>query len=442
MRLLTVRRRRNRLDIALAHEQVLAPVELDLETGLRQVEDAVAGTNGAHVGTHQRYFAPDASLRRGRRRGRDEQPGPRLAFAILGVLDDDPVAGEPDLFLGGPLSSCLRLVLRRRAHQPIVARDEPRTRPRISQTASHGTRRPRRAERAYLLVGCTPVNAGDLVDEAVKTLKASPAIDHWQRDRELIEAEDLLGHAIGTEDFDRDTAVSPGARRRFERMIERREKGEPVQLIKGYAIFRGLEILARPGVFVPRDSTEFLAEQAVRRVRRRRQPVLVDVATGGGGIALAVVNEVRRARVYGTDISPEAIRVARANARKLRLPATFVVGDLFGGLPKHLRGGVDVVTLHPPYVARSELRELPEEIRRWEPAHTLTDRSPDGLRIVERSTTEAPEWLRPGGWLLIEVSPDRARAVRSVMQRTGFRDVRSTMDREFKVTRVLVGRSP
>ena len=170
--------------------------------------------------------------------------------------------------------------------------------------------------------------------------------------------------------------------------------------------------------------------------------MLVDVATGGGGIALAVVNEVRRARVYGTDISADAIRVARANARKLRLPSTFVVGDLFGGLPKHLRGGVDVVTLHPPYVARSELRELPEEIRRWEPAHTLTDRSPDGLRIVERSTIEAPAWLRPGGWLLIEVSPDRARAVRSVMQRTGFRDVRSTMDRGFKVTRVLVGRSP
>ena len=427
MRLPAVRGRRDRLDIALAQEQVLAPIELDLQTGLRQVEDAVAGTNGADVRTDERDLAPDATLRRGRRRGRDEQPGPRLAFAILGVLNDDPVAGEPDLFLGGPLSSRFRLVFRRRAHQAIVARGEPRT---------------PSADLADRLVGCTPVNAGDLVDEAVKTLKASPAIDHWQRDRELIEAEDLLGHAIGTEDFDRDTEVSSGARRRFERMIERRAKGEPVQLIKGYAIFRGLDVLARPGVFVPRDSTEFLAEQAVRRVRRRRQPVLVDVATGGGGIALAVVNEVRRARVYGTDISPEAIRVARANARKLRLPATFVVGDLFGGLPKHLRGGVDVVTLHPPYVARSELRELPEEIRRWEPAHTLTDRSPDGLRIVERSTTEAPAWLRPGGWLLIEVSPDRARAVRSVLQRTGFRDVRSTMDRGFKVTRVLVGRSP
>jgi release factor glutamine methyltransferase len=286
------------------------------------------------------------------------------------------------------------------------------------------------------------VNAGELLDHAEKKLKASPAIDHWQRDRELIEAEDLLAHALGVDDVDRDTEVPPGAYRRFERMIDRRAHGEPVQLIKGYAIFRGLEVIARPGVFVPRDSTEFLAEQAIRRLRRRRRPVLVDVATGGGTIALAVVNEVRRARAYGTDISPDAIRVARANARDLRLPATFVVGDLFAALPKEIRGRVDVMTLHPPYVARNELRDLPDEVRRWEPAHTLTDRSRDGLGLIERTTAEAGEWLVPGGWLLIEVSPDRARSVRSVMQRSGFRDVRSTADRSFKVTRVVVGRWP
>lgn len=278
----------------------------------------------------------------------------------------------------------------------------------------------------------------------MERLTASSAIDHWQRDRELIEAEDLLAHALnielGTDELDRELPVTAAARRRFERMVDRRVKGEPVQLIKGFAVFRGMEIGARPGVFVPRDSSEFLAEQAIRRLRRRRRPVLVDVATGGGTIALAAANEVPGVRAFGTDISANAVRVARRNAAALRLRATFGVGDLFGGVPSKLKGRVDVVTLHPPYVPKGELRDLPDEIRRWEPAHTLSDRSVDGLGLIGRTASEAGEWLKPGGWLLIEVSPDRSRAVASVMRKGGFTDVRSTVDEGFKVTRVMVGR--
>jgi release factor glutamine methyltransferase len=225
-------------------------------------------------------------------------------------------------------------------------------------------------------------------------------------------------------------------------MIARRATGEPVQLITGHAVFRGLEIVARPGVFVPRDSTEYLAEQAVRRLHGRRRPVAVDLATGGGTVALAIANEVRGVRVFGTDISLTAVRVARENAGRLHLRATFIKGDLFGGLPARLERLVDVITLHPPYVARDELRELPEEIRRFEPVHTLSDRSPDGLGLVGRAASEGPRWLRPGGWLLIEVSPDRSRSVASVLRRNDFGDIRSTMDRGFRVTRVLVGRWP
>ena len=193
-------------------------------------------------------------------------------------------------------------------------------------------------------------------------------------------------------------------------------------------------------MFVPRDSTEFLAEQAIRRLHGRRRPVAVDLATGGGAVALSIANEVPGARVFGSDISAAAVRVARHNAEGLRLRATFAKGDLFGALPRSIAGQVDVITLHPPYVARGELRDLPEEILRFEPVHTLTDQSFDGLGLVGRAVAEAPAWLRPGGWLLIEVSPDRARPVASVMRKGGFADVRSTMDRGFKVTRVLVGR--
>jgi release factor glutamine methyltransferase len=284
------------------------------------------------------------------------------------------------------------------------------------------------------------MNASEVLSDAVDTLKASTAIDHWQRDREQIEANELLCFAMGVERVRPRDDVPPAIRRRFVRMIDRRASGEPVQLIMGHAVFRGLEIEARPGVFVPRDSTEFLAEQAIRRLHGRRRPIAIDLATGGGAVALSIANEVPRARVFGSDISDAAVRVARHNAEALRLRATFARGDLFGGLPRRIAGEVDVITLHPPYVARGELRELPEEILRFEPVHTLTDQSLDGLGLVGRSVAEAPAWLRPGGWLLIEVSPDRARPVASVMRRGGFADVRSTMDRGFKVTRVLVGR--
>jgi release factor glutamine methyltransferase len=284
------------------------------------------------------------------------------------------------------------------------------------------------------------MNASEVLADAVSTLKASSAIDHWQRDREQIEAEELLRFAMGVDRVRPRDEVPAAIRRKFGRMIDRRASGEPVQLIIGHAVFRGLEIEARPGVFVPRDSTEFLAEQAIRRLHGRRRPVAVDLATGGGAVALSIADEVPGARVFGSDISAAAVRVARHNAEGLRLRATFVRGDLFGALPRRIVGEVDVITLHPPYVARGELRELPEEILRFEPVHTLTDQSLDGLGLVGRTVAEAPAWLRPGGWLLIEVSPDRARPVASVMRKGGFTDVRSTMDRGFKVTRVLVGR--
>jgi release factor glutamine methyltransferase len=285
------------------------------------------------------------------------------------------------------------------------------------------------------------VRARRVIDGAVRTLKASPSIDHWQKGRERIEAEDLLGFVLG-EDPDPTDAVSDRDRRRFERLVERRAGGEPIPYIKGFTEFRGIELTVVPGVFVPRDSSEFLAEQAIRRLRRRKKPVLVDLATGGGTIALSVADEVPGTAVYGTDLSVDAIRLARKNAKRLDLHARFVAGDLFEALPRKLRGRVDVITLHPPYVARDEIETLPDEIREWEPVHTLTDRSADGLGLIRRSVREAPDWLRPGGWLLMEVDPDRAREVIPVYRRGGFRDVRSTKGGPLRVTRVIVGRNP
>jgi release factor glutamine methyltransferase len=286
------------------------------------------------------------------------------------------------------------------------------------------------------------MRARRLVDDAVKTLKASAAIDHWQRGRERIEAEELLTHVYGGEEPDRGDEVPDARARRFLSLIERRATGEPIPYIKGYTEFRGLELRVVPGVFVPRDSSEFLAEQAVRRLRRRHDPVYVDLATGGGTIALAVANEVLRVSVFGSDIARDSVEVARRNARRLDLKARFVVGDLFDALPNKLKGSVDVITLHPPYVAREELHDLPQEIKEWEPIHTLTDHSEDGLGLLTRAVAESPAWLGRTGWLLVEVSPDRARSVKKVFERGGFRDVQVTKGGDLQVTRVIVGRRP
>ncbi|HJR98681.1 MAG TPA: HemK/PrmC family methyltransferase [Actinomycetota bacterium] len=285
------------------------------------------------------------------------------------------------------------------------------------------------------------MEARRVLARAVKQLKASPAIDHWQRGRERIEAEDLLAYVLG-DDPESSDEVSEKDRRRFEALIDRRATGEPIPYIKGYSEFRDIELVTKPGVFVPRDSSEFLAEQAVRRLRKRKSPVLVDLATGGGPIALAVADEVPKAEVWGTDVAKDAVKLARKNAKALSLHARFEVGDLFGGLPERLRGSVDVITLHPPYVPASEIDDLPDEIREWEPPHTLTDRSADGLGLIGRTAAEAPTWLRSNGWLLLEVSPDRAKEVKRVLAEGGFRDVRSTKGGELKVTRVIVGRRP
>ena len=197
------------------------------------------------------------------------------------------------------------------------------------------------------------MKARTVLDDAVKVLKASPAIDHWQRGRERIEAEDLLWHVLGEEPDPRDE-VSAEQRRAFDELVRRRATGEPIPFIKGYTEFRGIDLHVRPGVFVPRDASEFLAEQAIRRLRGRARPVHLDLATGAGTIALAVANEVRKASVIGTDLSADATKLARANAKRLGLRARFFTGDLFDGLPRTLRGHGG--RRHAPPAVRADAR--------------------------------------------------------------------------------------
>jgi release factor glutamine methyltransferase len=279
----------------------------------------------------------------------------------------------------------------------------------------------------------------EVLREAVRALKESDAIEHPHQGKERYDAEELLQFVLG-EEPDGGRALSGDDYRRFRRLLSRRASGEPVAYLTGRTEFDGLTLGVGRGAFIPRESSEFMVAQAVRRLRRRNAPVLVDLATGIGPVALAVAARVPSARVFGIDLFARPVARARRNAGALGLGnVRFLRGDLFSPLPSEIRGAVDVFTVHPPYVGRRELRQLPAEIRDFEPAESLTDRSRDGMALLGRVVAGAPEWLRPGGWLLVEVSPDRSRTVAGVMRRGGMADVRSTKG-PVPVSRVVVGR--
>jgi release factor glutamine methyltransferase len=282
-----------------------------------------------------------------------------------------------------------------------------------------------------------PADVTSLIADAAQRIRHSPATGTASMMEARVDAIEILD--LATDGTGSDRVPTKAERKRFDALLARRLRGEPMALLIGHVDFMGLQVDIRPGVFAPRQSSAMAVMLAVSRLRRRRAPLAVDVATGAGPIALGIARSVRAARVYGTDISADAIDQARANARRLGLRnVTFRRGDVLGGLPRALRGAVDVITSHPPYVPSGEVGLLPDEVSQYEPEHTLTDGSDDGLAIVRSLVEQAPDWLRPGGWLLVELSPDRVRRATAVFRRhlVSVRSIGARGD----VTRIVSGR--
>lgn len=281
----------------------------------------------------------------------------------------------------------------------------------------------------------------ELLDDAEIAIRRSKAVDLWRVSDARVNAEELMEAVLEVRMTPRrlDVEVSASLRRRFEGLVGRRVAGEPVAMITGATEFLGLQLLVSKDVFVPRNSSELLARTAISRLRTRPKPLAVDVATGMGPVALAIAHRVRKARIIGLDISSRPLALARRNAARLGIRnVTFLRSDLLSGLDGKHRGLIDVLASHPPYVALGDLEDLPEEIRRFEPAESLTDESDDGLGLVRRLAREAPTWLRPGGWVMVEVSPNLSRRVRGIFIRNGFGRVKSLRD-SLGATRVIVG---
>ena len=258
-----------------------------------------------------------------------------------------------------------------------------------------------------------------------------------------LDAERLLRHALG---WDRADVIARGAEalpetdaQRFFALVEERAARRPLQHITGIQAFWRHEFLVTPDVLIPRPETEVLVETALDLIRDRPAPVVVDVGTGSGCIALSIAAERPDAIVHGVDASAPALAVATENARRLGLDHGVELhqGDLIDPVAR-LRGAIDLIVSNPPYVDPSEIPTLAPEVRDHEPRPALLAPDPP-YGIYRRIAREACGALRPGGHLIVEVGQGMAETVAQVFGEAGLVDVATRPDLA-GIPRVVSGR--
>ena len=268
--------------------------------------------------------------------------------------------------------------------------------------------------------------------------RATEYLDRHGVESPRVSAEQLMMHVLGSDRaglYSRTEGLDTREARMFGRAICQRCTGTPLQHLTGDQGFRRIVVEVRPGVFVPRPETEVLVGLALDAVAGIEDPVVVDVGTGSGAIALAVKDERPDATVYATDRSAEALELAASNAQRLGLDVHLLEGDLLAPLPEDLRGWVDLVVSNPPYLTPDEYADLPPEVRA-DPELALLG----GLDVYERLAAEALRWLRDGGVLAVETGASQGRALADALSRS-FMDVRIEPDLAGR-DRVVLARRP
>jgi release factor glutamine methyltransferase len=230
---------------------------------------------------------------------------------------------------------------------------------------------------------------------------------------------------------------SAEALERFDAMVSRRERREPIAYIIGRREFYSLDILVTPAVLVPRPETEAVVDAALAIVAGTPGGRLLDIGTGSGCIALAIAANASGIRIVATDVSPDALEVAALNANRLGLSdrIDFRLSDLFDRLP-HER--FDLIVSNPPYVSDDEA--LPPEVEAYEPAVALFA-GPDGLAIYRRIAATAREHLNPNGAIVVEVGAGQAESVGAIFRAAGAMEIETAKDLA-GIDRVVVARFP
>lgn len=248
---------------------------------------------------------------------------------------------------------------------------------------------------------------GEMLNWASKYLKG------FGVDNPRLDAEVLLAHTLGCDRVylfrESSQVLDDNDVQHYRRLIDRRSAGEPVAYLTGYKEFMGLDFKVGPHVLIPRPETELMVEyaQAVLSGWPGRR-VAVDVGTGSGAIAISLARLVPGAEVYAIDISPKALEIARANAKKHGVNVVFHAGDLLTTIKEIiLPGSVAVIIANLPYIPSGDISNLAQDVRCYEPVLAL-DGGPDGLDLYRRLVPQASGFLASGGHLLMEIDPSQS----------------------------------
>lgn len=224
--------------------------------------------------------------------------------------------------------------------------------------------------------------------------------------------------------------------RRFEEIIERRMGREPIGYILGETEFYSRKFFVCSDVLIPRPETEKLVEEALNIIANISSPLVIDVGTGSGCIAITIGSERRDSMIIGSDISIDAIWVAKENARRLDVHNIFFVhSDLLNFVKKR---SVDIVVSNPPYVSETDLCGLEPDIRDFEPIVALYG-GEDGLDCIRRVASGAISVLKSGGWCITEIGEDQNKEAMEILRAFGYRDISFSEDLS-GIKRVIKGR--
>lgn len=218
-----------------------------------------------------------------------------------------------------------------------------------------------------------------------------------------------------------DEIISHDQEEQYRASLVKRERRIPLQQITGEQEFMGLSFYVNEHVLIPRQDTEILVEETAKFLRDGMQ--FLDLCTGSGCILLSLLHLKPGVEGTGVDLSPEALKVAEKNQERLGAKAALIQSDLFD----KIESAFDVIVSNPPYIKRTEIETLMDEVRLHEPYMAL-DGHEDGLYFYRKIAEEAPKYLRAGGGLFLEIGCDQGACVAELLRQQGFADVKVVKD--------------